>query len=87
VNHYHPEQKHFFVEMAVELNTVAQKLANVAKLAKIVRKSTKKNPKNESPNQKSFMDPIVNIRSKDSSSSYKQTEIKTDLHFNNLTTQ
>ena len=86
MNHYQLKQKHFSVEMG-DTNTNVRKLVNVAKLAKIVRKSTKKNLKNESPNQKSLMDPIVNIRSKDSSSSYKQTEIKTDLNFNNLITQ
>jgi len=42
---------------------------------------------NVSPNQKSLMDPLVNIRSKSSSSNYKETEIKTDLHFNNLITE
>ena len=37
--------------------------------------------------KRSVMDPLINIRSESSSSSYKQTEIKTDLHFNNLITQ
>jgi len=41
---------------------------------------------NMSPNQQSLMDPLVNIRSKDSSSSYEQKEIKTNLNFNNLIT-
>ncbi|MCE3254507.1 MAG: hemolysin, partial [Rickettsiaceae bacterium] len=42
---------------------------------------------NMNPNQKSLIDHLINIRSKDNSSNYKQNEIKTDLHFNNLITQ
>lgn len=42
---------------------------------------------NISPNQKSFMDPILNIRTKNTSSTYKETEIKTNLNFNNLITE
>ncbi len=42
---------------------------------------------NIDPNQRSLMDPLVNIRSKSSSSSYKELEIKTNLNFNNLITE
>jgi hypothetical protein len=42
---------------------------------------------NSDPDQKSFMDPMVNIRSKDSYSLTKETEIKSELNFNSLTTR
>lgn len=42
---------------------------------------------NIDPDQKSFMDPLYNIRNKSSSSNYEQKEIETNFHFNNLITQ
>jgi hypothetical protein len=42
---------------------------------------------NNDPNHKSFMDPILNIRSKSSSSILRSAEVRTDLNFNNLTTE
>ena len=42
---------------------------------------------NKDTDQRSILDPVLNIRSKSSSSIYKATEIKTDLNFNNLTTE
>ena len=42
---------------------------------------------NSRPENRSFMDPLVNIRSSESSSTNIQTEIKTNLNFNNLSTQ
>lgn len=41
---------------------------------------------NSDPNHKGLMDGIINIRSSQSSSSYKESEIKTNLDFNNLIT-
>jgi hypothetical protein len=42
---------------------------------------------NIEPKNKSILDPFLNLREKDNSSSNQTREIKTNLNFNNLTTE